>query len=64
MGSKEYNVGLKIQSKVRLLTQKKMPKHFLNKSKTTLKKSRIRLFRPPKFPKMTFQNRQNKQIFD
>ena len=28
-----------------------MPKHFLNNSKTTLKKSRKRLFRPPKWPK-------------
>ena len=41
--------------KVGLLSTKIMPKHFLNNSKTTLKKSRKRLFRPPKWPKMTPQ---------
>ena len=55
---------LKIHPKVGLLRPKTMPKHFLNNSKTTLKKSRIRLFWPPKWPKMTPQNGQNEQIFD
>ena len=41
---------LKIPPKVGLLRSKTMPKHFLNNSKTTLKKSRKRLFRPPKWP--------------
>ena len=36
----------------------------LKNSQTTLKKSRIRLFRPPKWPKMTPQNRQNKLTFE
>ena len=41
---------LKIHPKVGLLRPKTMPKHFLNNSKTTLEKSRNRLFRPPKWP--------------
>ena len=41
---------LKIPPKVGLLRSKTMPKHFPNNSKTTLKKSRKRLFRPPKWP--------------
>ena len=35
-----------------------MLKNFLNSTKTTLKKSRIRIFRPQKWSKMTPQNRQ------
>ena len=42
---------LKIPPKLGLLKSKTMPKHFLNNSKTTSKKSRKRLFRPPKWPK-------------
>ena len=42
---------LKIHPKVGLLRPKTMPKHILNNSKTTLKKSRNRLFWPPKWPK-------------
>ena len=42
---------LKIQPKVGLLRLKIMLKHFLNNSKTSLKKSRKRVFRPPKWPK-------------
>ena len=41
---------LKIHPKVGLLRPKTMPKHFLNNSKKTSKKSRKRLFRPPKWP--------------
>merc|ERR1711955_85642 len=41
---------LKIHPKVGLLRSKTMPKHFLHNSKTTLKKSRKRLFRPSKWP--------------
>ena len=44
-------LGLKIPPKVGLLSSKTMPKRFLNNSKTTLKKSRKRLFGPPKWPK-------------
>ena len=43
---------LKIHSKVGLFRPKTMPKHFLNNSKTTLKIAKIRLFWPPKWPKM------------
>ena len=55
---------LKINPKVGLLRPKRMTKDFLNYSQTTLKKSIIRLFRPPKWPKMTPHNSQNEQIFD
>ena len=40
----EDKVGLKIPPKVGLLRPKTMAKYFLNKSKTTLKKSRKRFF--------------------
>ena len=40
-----------------------MPKHFLINSKTNLKKLKKRLFRPPKWPKMTPENHQNKPFF-
>ena len=53
-----------IQPKVGLLRPKTMLKQFLNNSQSTLKKSRKRLFRPPKLPKMTPQIGQNEQIFD
>ena len=55
---------LKIHPKVGPLRPKTKPKHFLNKSKTTLKKSRNRLFWPPKWSKMTPQIGQNEQNFD
>ena len=55
---------LKIHPKVGLLRPKTMLKNFLNDSKTTLKKSRKRLFWPPKWSKMTPENGQNDQIFD
>ena len=42
---------LKIPPKVGILRSKTMPKHFLNNSRTTSKKSRKRFFRPPKWPK-------------
>ena len=45
-GSKEHKVWLKIRSKVGLLKHKRMPKHFLNNFQRTLKKPRIRFFRP------------------
>ena len=41
---------LKMHPKVGLLRPKTMPKQFLNNSKKTLKKSRKRLFRHPKWP--------------
>ena len=41
---------LKIHPKVGLLRSKTMPKYFLNNSKTTSKKSRKLIFRPPKWP--------------
>ena len=46
------------------LTPKTKPKYFPNRSKTTLKKSRNRLFWPPKWSKMTPQIDKNEQIFD
>ena len=55
---------LKIHPRVGPLRPKTKPKHFLNKSKTTLKKSRKWLFGPTKWSKMTPQNRQNEHIFD
>ena len=55
---------LKIHQKVGPLRPKTKPKHFPNKSKTTLKKSRNRLFWTPKWSKMTPQIGQNEQIFD
>ena len=64
MGSKEFKIGIKIHPQVCLFRTKKTPKHFLKNSKTTLKKSKIRLFRPPKLPEMNPQNGQNEQIFD
>ena len=63
MGSKEYKKWIEMRPKVGLLRPKTMPKHFLHKSETTLKKSRNRLFWPPKWPKMTPQNGQNEQNF-
>ena len=53
---------LKIHPKVGLFRSKTMPKNFLNNSKTTLRKSRNRLFWPPKLPKMTPQIGQNEHI--
>ena len=44
---------LKIHQKVGLLRPKTIPKQLLNNSKTTLKKSRNRLFWLPKWSKMT-----------
>ena len=55
---------LKIHPKVGPLRLKTKPKHFLNKSKTTLKKSRNRLFWPPKWSKMTPQIGKNEQNLD
>ena len=51
-------------TKMGLLTPKTKPKHFPNKSKTTLKKSRNRLFWPPKWSKLTPQIGQNEQNLD
>ena len=42
---------LKIHLKVRILRPKTMPKQLLNNSKTTLNKSKKRLFLPPKWSK-------------
>ena len=55
---------LKIHPKVGYLRQKTKPKHILNNSQTTLKKSRKRLFRTPNWPKITPHNGQNEQMFD
>ena len=64
MGSKEYKVGLKIHPKVGVLrlknNAKTLPKQFLK----NFKKSRKRLFRIPKWSKMTPQNHQSEQILD
>ena len=46
---------LKIHPKVSLLRPKIMPKQLLNISKTTFKKSKKRLFRPPKWSKWPSQ---------
>ena len=46
---------LKIHLKVRLLRQKIMPKQLLNISKTTFKKSKKRLFWPPKWSNHGYQ---------
>ena len=46
---------LKINLKVRLERPKIMPKQFLNNSKTTFKKSKKRLFWPPKWPNHGYQ---------
>ena len=64
MGGNEYNVKLKIHAKVGLLRPKKMPKHLLNNSERTLKKSRKRHFQSQKWSKMIAQNAQKGQIFD
>ena len=48
---------------IHIFWQKTMPKPFSSNSKTTLKKSRNRLFWPPKWSKMTPQIGQNEQIF-
>ena len=55
---------LKIQLKIGPLRPKIILKHFINNSKKTLKKSRNRLFRSPKWTKMTPQISQNEQNFD
>ena len=55
---------LKRDPKVGSLRLKTMLKQLSNNSKITLKKSRIRLFRPPKWSKMTPQISQNEQSFD
>ena len=55
---------LKKPPKVGLSRSKTMPKHFLNNSKTTLKKSRKWLFRPLKIVKTIPQIGQNHQNFD
>ena len=55
---------LKIHPKVGLIKAETMPKHFPNKSKKTLKKSRKRFFWPPKRSKITPQTGQNEQIFN
>ena len=52
---------LKIQIKAGRL--KTLTRHYLN-SRTPLKKSKLRLSRPPKLPKINPQNCKNKQISD
>ena len=64
MGSKEYKKSLKIQRKVGLLRPKTMPRHILNNSKRTLKKSRKRLFWPSKWSKMTPPNRKMSNLLN
>ena len=54
---------VKILPKADLLRSKTNPKHFLNNSKTTSKKSE-RLFWPSKWLKITPQNRQNELNFN
>ena len=49
---------VKIHLKLGLLGPKTMPKYFINNSRTTLKKSRKWLFRPPKWSKLRSQNGQ------
>ena len=55
---------LKIQPKVGPLGPKTKPKQFLNKSKTTLRKSRYRFCWPTKSSKIPPQIGHNVQIFD
>merc|ERR1712131_426710 len=49
--------------KVGLLRSETMPKQFPNNSKKTSKKSRNRLFRPPKLTKLESQSGQKVSIF-
>ena len=52
------NFGAKNTIKSGPLRPKRMPKNFLNNSKTTLKKLRKRLFQHPKRSKINPQNQQ------
>ena len=57
-----WPLEMKIHTKVGLLRSKKMPKHFLNSSKTSLKKSRKRLFWPQNGQKWPLKSAKTSKI--